>query len=271
MHPAAVRWRSAALAVLAASLIGLGCSRPALAQEREPLFTTADAAIAGGFLLGAAALAPVDVRLAGWIQDSVPQANRYLRTGADILRFLGHPGSLAISGGLYGAGRLLDRPEMAAVGLHTTESILVAVAVTYALKGLIGRARPYEDVSRPFDVRLGRGFTSERYQSFPSGHTTAAFATAAAISTEIGFIEPDLQVPVATGLFALASLAGVSRMYHNAHWASDVVVGAAIGTFAGWKVVRYHRTRPDDRVDEIFLARQPPRGPPIVLTWSVPI
>lgn len=271
MHPIGGGVRSFALAVLAAWLVGLGWSRPALAQERERLFTTADAAIAGGFLLGAAALAPVDVRLAAWIQDSVPQANRYLRTGADIFRFLGHPGALAVSGSLYGAGRLLDRPEMAAVGLHTTESILLAVAVTYAAKGLIGRARPYEDVSRPFDVRLGRGFTSDRYQSFPSGHTTAAFATASAVSTEMGYIEPDLQVPIATALFALASLAGVSRMYHNAHWASDVVVGAAIGTFAGWKVVRYHRTRPDDRIDEIFLSRQSPRGPPLVLMWSVPL
>lgn len=261
--------RSLALGLLSAWLLAL--ASPGQAQEREPLFAKGDAAVAGGFLLGAAALAPLDVVLAGWLQDSTPQANRYVRAGSEIFRFLGHPGSLAVGGTLYGAGMLLDRREMAAVGLHATESIALAVAVTYVAKGLVGRARPAEDVTRPFDVRLGRGFVGDRYQSFPSGHTTAAFAMASAVATEMGYIEPDLQVPVAAAMFGLASLAGVSRMYHNAHWASDVVIGAAIGTFSGWKVVRYHRTRPDNRVDEIFLTRDSPRAPPIVLMWSVPL
>lgn len=263
--------RSLALGLLSVWFVALGSPAPGQAQEREPLFTKGDAAIAGGFLLGAAALAPLDVVLAGWVQDSTPQANRFLRTGSEIFRFLGHPGSLAVGGTVYGAGMLLDRREMAAVGLHATESIVLAVAVTYATKALVGRARPAEDVTRPFDVRLGRGFLGDRYQSFPSGHTTAAFAMASAVATEMGYIEPDLQVPVAAAMFGLASLAGVSRMYHNAHWASDVVIGAAIGTFSGWKVVRYHRTRPDNRVDEIFLTRGSPRAPPIVLMWSVPL
>jgi hypothetical protein len=42
-------------------------------------------------------------------------------------------------------------------------------------------------------------------------------------------------------------------MYHNKHWASDVLVGAAIGTFAGRKVVRWHHSHPDNRVDRWLL------------------
>ena len=42
-------------------------------------------------------------------------------------------------------------------------------------------------------------------------------------------------------------------MYDNRHWASDVIMGAAIGTFAGTKVVRYHRTHPDNRLDRWLL------------------
>ena len=39
-------------------------------------------------------------------------------------------------------------------------------------------------------------------------------------------------------LYTGAALTGVSRMYNNRHWTSDVLVGAGIGTFAGLKVVR---------------------------------
>lgn len=243
---------------------------PLQAQEkREPLFTSGDAAVAGGFLVGAAALAPFDMALAGWIQDSVPQANRYLGTGADLFRILGYPGTLAVTGSLYAAGRIGGRPDMAAVGLHATEAVVIAVAVTYLAKGVAGRARPAADPDHPFDLGFGRGFGDNRYQSFPSGHTTAAFATAAAIGSEVGHLRPDLRIPIGSVLFAAASLVGISRMYHNEHWASDVLVGAAIGTFAGWKVVRYHRTRPGNWVDETFLSRDLPPTPILVLTWSV--
>lgn len=265
------RMHKAVLALLLALLLLPSGLRAQAQQEREPLFGTGDALIASGFLLGAAALAPLDVHIARSIQDSLPQANRYLRTGAGIFRFLGHPGSLAVGGTLYGAGRLLDRPEVAAIGLHTTESIIIALGATYLTKVLVGRARPIADPEAPFDVELGRGWRNDRYQSFPSGHTTAAFAVAAAIGTEMGYVAPEAQLPVAVALFGAAGLAGVSRMYHNAHWTSDVIVGAAIGTFAGWKVVRYHRTRPGNRVDELFLGKTPGSTPPLVLMWSVPM
>jgi hypothetical protein len=39
-------------------------------------------------------------------------------------------------------------------------------------------------------------------------------------------------------------------MYNNRHWASDVIIGAAIGTFAGNKVVRYHHSHPGNKLDE---------------------
>jgi hypothetical protein len=42
-------------------------------------------------------------------------------------------------------------------------------------------------------------------------------------------------------------------MYNNRHWASDVIIGAAIGTFAGLKVVRFNGTHTGNRVDRFFL------------------
>lgn len=251
-------------------LLLLGPLAPAApAQEpREPLFTGEDALWAGGFLLGAAAMAPLDVHLARAIQDSVPQANRVYRAGERALYYLGFPGGLVVGGGMYAAGRLAGEPGVAEVGLRTTEAILVASAVTGVTKLLVGRARPAASPDHPFDLAPGRGFRGDQFQSFPSGHTAASFAAAAAITTEVGHRAPELKTATGIALYGTAALIGLSRMYRNAHWASDVVIGAAIGSFAGWKVVRYHRTHPDNRIDRALLQRG---GPPIVLVWRVGI
>ena len=55
-------------------------------------------------------------------------------------------------------------------------------------------------------------------------------------------------------MFTGATLTGVSRMYDNKHWASDVIVGAGLGTFAGLKVVRYNDAHPGSRIEKLFLS-----------------
>ena len=54
-------------------------------------------------------------------------------------------------------------------------------------------------------------------------------------------------------MYGGATMIAASRMYNNKHWASDVVMGAAIGTFAGTKVVRYHHSHPGNRIDKWLL------------------
>jgi hypothetical protein len=58
---------------------------------------------------------------------------------------------------------------------------------------------------------------------------------------------------VAPVMYGGATLVGSSRMYHNNHWASDVALGAAIGTFSGLKVVRYSHAHPDNKLDHFIL------------------
>lgn len=237
---------------------------PVSAPEREPLFSATDALLAAGFALGTVAMAPLDIRLAEMIRDSVPQANPVLRAGAGGFRILGFPGSVLISGSLYAAGRLGDRPRLADIGLHTTEAILVGQVVNTAIKVLAGRARPRRDPENPFNFALGRGLEGDHYQSFPSGHTAAAFATAAALAHELAVDYPSSGLVVGSLLYTGAGLVGISRMYENLHWASDVVLGAAIGSFAGWKVVRYTHSRPENRGDRWLLTISVPgdlRGP----------
>ncbi len=249
----------AILLFLSLSVSPLGMTAPLLAQADggaagEPLFTGDDLLFAGGFVLGTVALAPLDIRLAQMIRDSVPQSSRILRLGAGGFRLLGFPGSVLVSGGLYAAGRAADRPRLADVGLHTTEAILVGQAVTTAVKLLAGRARPRQDPENPFNFGVGRGIEGDDYQSFPSGHTAAAFATAAALTHEVARDHPDARLLAGSLLYTGAGLVGISRMYENWHWASDVVMGAAIGSFAGWKTVRYTHSHPGNRGDRWLLS-----------------
>jgi membrane-associated phospholipid phosphatase len=54
-------------------------------------------------------------------------------------------------------------------------------------------------------------------------------------------------------LYGGATLVGLSRIYDDKHWASDVIMGAAVGTFAGLKTVRFNHTHEGNRIDRWLL------------------
>ena len=219
----------------------------------EPLFTTQDALAAGAFALGTIVMFPLDRELAASLQLPETQGRRNVRRAATQFNRIAFPGSLLIGTSLYAIGRLSDSPEMANLGLHGTEAIIVGLGLTAGLKILVGRARPYVDLNDPRSFGLLRGRGEERYRSFPSGHSVASFAAAAAVTSETSRFWPEHVWYVAPLMFGGATLVGLSRMYDNKHWASDVVMGAAIGSFAGWKVVRYHHSTPGNTIDALLL------------------
>ena len=241
---------------------------------RVALFDAHDLWWAGGFALGTVALFPLDRYLANESQDSTLQAIRIVHSAARDVEFVGRPGSFLIGGALYGVGRLSGNERMADLGLHGSEAIILADLLTRAIKGVAGRARPLVDVDNPTDFQLFRGFSGNDYQSFPSGHTSVSFAAAAAVTAETGRWWPDLKPWIGTAMFGGATLVALSRMYHNKHWASDVMAGAAIGTFAGWKVVRYNhsRTDPHTRLDRWMLGLSivPAGSGRAALLWVMP-
>ncbi|MEO5967433.1 MAG: phosphatase PAP2 family protein [Ferruginibacter sp.] len=63
------------------------------------------------------------------------------------------------------------------------------------------------------------------FNSFPSGHTATAFASAEFLHQEY----KDVSVWYGVGGYFIASLTGVLRVYNNRHWLSDIVTGAGIG------------------------------------------
>jgi membrane-associated phospholipid phosphatase len=205
------------------------------------------------FIAAAAAAAPADRWFTRQLQDEARQANRFLQRGSTVGRGWGFPGTLIAGGGIYLAGTAAGNRRVQDLGLHSAGAVVIADLITVGIKTLAGRARPHVDSSNARNFHLMRGWGNDDYQSFPSGHATGAFAFAAVVTAETSHWWPDGRWPVGIATYGLAAVSGVSRIYNYQHWASDVLVGAAIGTITGLKVFRYQHSHPDNRIDGVFL------------------
>ncbi len=223
--------------------------------DPRPLFTYRDLVLAGSVAVVTMAARPFDDRMAALLQDSSTQDSRKIQKVATFVRTVATPGSYVIGGSMYVVGRLSKNERLADLGWHGTESLIVGELVAVVIKGTMGRQRPYVLPRNSNSYQLFRGFGGpDQFRSFPSGHATSAFAAAAAVSSETSRWWPETRWIIGPILYTGAALTGVSRMYNNRHWASDVLVGAGIGTFAGLKIVRYHHTHPGNRLDKWLLS-----------------
>jgi len=108
-----------------------------------------------------------------------------------------------------------------------------ALITNCCLKILIARVRPYTDETKAFfntdlyqRLWLTVGQNVESDKSFPSGHTTAAFASMTAL-----FLTGNKKISWTAFIFAF--LMAVARIYLVVHFASDVLAGILVGVVAG--------------------------------------
>lgn len=251
-------WPLGLAVLLSASGMAQTPTTPATSGSHPPsLFTWDDGVLAAGFVVATIAIRPLDESAARSLQRPYVQKRWYFQEAATVVRNIAQPGSFIIGATMYTAGRLSHSERLAEVGLHGTEALVIGAGFADVLKDAFGRARPYVDTGgpNPGDWQFLRGFRKgNSFQSFPSGHSVASFAAAAAVSAETSRWWPAATYfGIGPLLYGGAAAVGVSRMYNNRHWASDVIMGAAIGTFAGIKVVRYHRTHPGNKLDKWLL------------------
>jgi membrane-associated phospholipid phosphatase len=234
--------------------------------------------------LATVAIAPLDGRTARELQERRFQSNDDLQHTARELAFLGGPGPFVLSAGLFAAGRLSRMPRLADTGLHMTEAVLIAASVTGLGKGIFGRALPSVNDSSPDNFQFFRGFHDRNgpFVSFPSGHVAASFAMASVVTAEVDRWHPEFARIVGPIAFGSAGLVGLARMYQNVHWASDLPIAAAIGTWSGLTVVaRSHRSSkqsgtvsggPRSALLEMLRSTSvvPVAGHGKALTWSIP-
>jgi len=181
------------------------------------------AAGAGGFALGTTVFDRS-------IRDSV-QARR--TTGLDrfcrSFEHLGADYSFVVLVGFEGYHFLADDRRSQAVFVDGLAASLIASGfIAPILKYSVGRERPSDSAS-PYRFHP---FTN--HNSFPSGHTTQAFAVATVIASHY----PTWWVQALA--YGSAGLVGYCRVEQNAHWSSDVVAGALIGWSVARSVVKHN-------------------------------
>lgn len=233
---------SAALATPAAA------ARPA----GDRFLTRRDLGVAAGLAATIAAVAPFDARITRALEAPRLHRSAAWRRSALVFDAYGAPGAMIAGPALVVAGSLFRSPVATDVGLHVSESYAAAMAVTLAAKGVAGRARPNAWERRTYDFGFGRGYPHrQQYSSFPSGHATGSFAFAAAIASEAGAHWPAHARTVGALAYGGAALDGVSRVYRDSHWASDVAAGALVGTMSGLLVTRFQHAHPGNRLDAL--------------------
>ena len=202
--------------------------------------------------LGAAALvvAPFDVAITRRLRSPGLQRSTAWHNGAVVFDWYGAPGARAVGPLLAVAGSVARNSTLSDIGIHVSESYAASAVAVFIVKGFAGRARPYQVSSESaYDFDLGRGFPHrEPFSSFPSGHATGSFAFAASITVEAARRWPEHATLVGALAYGGAFLDGVSRVYRDTHWPSDVAAGALLGTVSGMLVTRHQHAHPGNRV-----------------------
>lgn len=134
-----------------------------------------------------------------------------------------YSGGMAISG-FYGDKKGYDR----AIGMF--KATAYSSAVTTVIKYTAREPRPYDKSLK---------------NSFPSGHTTTAFAFSGFVAAEHGW---------AWGIPALltSTFVGYSRVNDNRHYLHDVLAGATIGWVYGWGISK-HMNKKESKEQQTFI------------------
>ena len=160
-----------------------------------------------------------------------PNDNRFFH---DVERF-GVQYSFGVLGGFYLAGAIGNNDTAISVAQDGLAASIIATGIiTPTIKFVTGRARPRENVGVAYFHPFSPSYSSN--SSFPSGHATQAFAVASVIASHYD------KAWVAYSSYMVAGLVGAARIYHDAHFTSDVLAGAMIGTLVGKTVVAHNKS-----------------------------
>ena len=197
-----------------------------IGRDFTGFFSTDTAKVVGLFAVAGLAVSPLD-------HGSVEQASTRMSRGTASIGTWG--GNLYVQTGAafatYVIGRTTNHPKVASLGGDLVRAQLLSQVVVQATKFTVGRERP----------------DGSNSQSFPSGHSASAFATATVLQQHLGW-------RVGVPAYAFAGFVGASRMASSKHYLSDVLLGAGVGIAAG-RTVTVHMGR-----QQFALGAAPTRG-----------
>jgi membrane-associated phospholipid phosphatase len=201
-----------------------------------------DRALAGGTIVLVGGLMIFD---GGLSRESQERRSAFTDRISKATTGFGSGDAFLVAGGLVVSGFAFRDQRLNLMGREAIEASVFSGLLESALKPAFGRVRPGGSAS-------GTTFEpgSSNY-SFPSGHSTEAFAVASVIAARSsGWVVPVIA-------YAGAALVAFDRVNDHAHFPSDVVAGAAIGTAVGRFIVHRHENAAETPRAEISLRAIP--------------
>jgi len=205
-------------------------------SAREPEWAGGREALSGaeaqtGRVLLTAGIAAV-LLLVSAAFDFIPNSIQVRGTTARFAEFfslLGNGGLLIpLALILFGLGWYLKKDRLRLAGRDSIYALLLSGALAQIIKAVVERPRPTHAAGYVLHALKNPSFfdLTGRFNSFPSGHTTTAFALAMVLAKRY----PRLRLP----LYATAILISLSRIALGSHYPSDIVGGAILGITVGW-------------------------------------
>jgi hypothetical protein len=145
--------------------------------------------------------------------------------------------------GLFAVGQFSGNDGLRKTAWLGVESYIASSVISTALKFAVGRARPEAGEGsgsfHPFSTRSS-------WTALPSGHATSVWSVATVIAdrTDNGFVD--------VACYGVAFITSLSRIYVDKHWASDVLIGSAIGYFTAKKICALNRDPEGPKISASF-------------------
>lgn len=198
--------------------------------------------------------------------DEIFEADRQVKASQWISNAGSVYGLSAVAGTFYLIGRKKNNYRARETGVLSAEAMINSIIVEGALKGITQRARPLDGRERSEFFDGG--------SSFPSGHSTQAWAVATVIAHEYKD-RPAVQIAA----YGIASAVSVARFTGHKHYISDVLAGSALGFGIGKFVYHAHHRESltEDDSGETVKSRWPLIAPQfnrqaqqygVALTWN---
>ncbi len=131
--------------------------------------------------------------------------------------------SIVVTGSFYLTGVIFKNQWARETGVMLGTAVITSGLIQEAFKPLVGRARPVAGEGH-YSFHPFSG--NDHYHSFPSGHSIMAFTASFVLARRVK------SVPLKIFFYTLSSATAFCRLYSDAHWISDVAIGATAAWFS---------------------------------------
>lgn len=164
---------------------------------------------------------------------------------ADIISEISR-GMLIVSPAVILAGNVINKDLQSALtySVMYLEVAALTIGLTDLTKILSNRKRPFlYNPSLSLEEKENLINSENIYDSFFSGHTSSAFASAVFFSKTVSdlFENKKLSIIVWSSSMALATATGYLRYHSGQHFPTDIIAGAIVGSAIGYLIPSLHK------------------------------